>query len=307
MKTALIFPGQGSQFVGMGQEFYAASAEAKAVFDTAEGVVPGLREVIFNGPAEKLTSTKFCQPAIVAFSLAALKALQAHPGYKNLQPCFAAGLSLGEYAAMAACGTLSVVDIVRLVERRSFFMEEAAKANPGAMAAVLGFDSQALSQICRETGAQVANFNTPDQIVITGEKDKVLRACAILREKGALRVIPLEVSGGFHSTLMRAAADRFALELEPVQFMPPQFPLLGNVDANPVTDPQIIKSNLPQQIYSSVQWVKTIQTIAAAGVTTFIEIGPGTILKGLIRKIDRSFQVHNIQIPADIDTLLNGF
>ena len=302
-KVALIFPGQGAQHPGMGKEFYEISPEAKAVFSAADTVIPGLSDVIFNGPAEKLTSTQYCQPAIFTFSVAALKALEAHPKFKNITPSFACGLSLGEYSALVACGALSFEETLRLVERRSFFMEEATKLKKGAMAAVIGFDKDKLIEICRQTGAEVANFNSPDQTVITGEAEKVAKASEAIQAAGARRVIALDVSGAFHSRLMRPAVAKFEAELKKAALKTPRFPILSNVDAKPETDPERIRRNLALQITSPVQWVDSTRAIAAAGVTTFLELGPGNVLKGLIRKIDPQLSVQNIAKPEDIEKL----
>ena len=287
----------------MGREFCETSPEAKAVFDAAESVIAGVKDVTFNGPPEKLTSTKYCQPAIFTFSVAALKALEAHPKFKNITPSVACGLSLGEYSALVACGALSFKEALRLVERRSFFMEEATKLKKGAMAAVIGCDREKLVAVCRETGAEVANFNSPEQIVITGAAEKVARASALLHEQGAKRVIPLDVSGAFHSSLMRPAVAKFETELEKAALTTPRFPILSNVDGKPEIDPEAVRRNLAQQITSSVQWVDSVRAIATAGVTTFLEIGPGNVLKGLIRKIDPALNVCNIRAPQDIESL----
>ncbi len=304
LNVALIFPGQGAQKVGMGEEFYDASLQAKAIFDKAESILQnGLLDAIFNGPQEKLTLTAYCQPAIFTFSVAALAALEAHPKFKNISVKFTAGLSLGEYSALCASKAFSFEDGLRLVERRSFFMEEATKTAKGAMAAVIGFDKKRLAEICKETGAEVANFNSPDQIVITGHADKVHAASEKIRAEGAKTVIPLDVSGAFHSTLMRPAALNFAKELEKTNIHPTTIPCITNVTASVQSTPADIRKNLALQITSSVRWDESIQHMAKEGVTTFLEVGPGTVLKGLMRKIDSNLKVFNIQKPEDIDNL----
>ena len=303
MKVAYIFPGQGAQEVGMGKEFYAVSPEAKEVFDRADQLINGLTDVIFNGPQEKLTSTGFCQPAIFTYSIAALRAFQAHEKFRNIKPQFACGLSLGECTAVTAAGALSFEEMLSLVERRSAFMEEATQLKKGAMAAVIGFGHNQLVQVCMHTGAEVANFNSPEQTVITGDAQKVAEASKTIEEQGAKRVIPLDVSGAFHSSLMESAVPKFQEELNKAVFRQALFPVVSNVNGKPSSGPEEIRSNLARQITSSVQWVDSIQYIAGQGVTDFIEIGPGNVLKGLIRKINPELKVHNIKKPEDIDRL----
>lgn len=302
--VALIFPGQGAQFVGMGKEFYDSSREARLIFEQADTVIDGLSDVIFNGPEDKLKATAFCQPAIVTFSIAALRALQAHAIFKEINPVFTCGLSLGECSALAASGAMSFMDTLKLVERRSTFMEEATQLSQGAMAAIIGFDKNRLVAICEETGAQAANFNSPDQIVITGEALKVEKASAMIEEEGAKRVIPLAVGGAFHSTLMQPAADKFKEVLAGADINEALIPLISNVDAQPAKQADHIKRNLALQITSSVQWVDSVEYMSAQGVNTFIEIGPGNVLKGLLRKINRELKVFNVQRPEDIDKII---
>jgi [acyl-carrier-protein] S-malonyltransferase len=300
--VALIFPGQGAQKIGMGKEFYEASAAARKVFDLADRMIPGLMEVAFNGPQEKLTSTAYCQPAILTMSMAALEAFKTHPKFQTCAVRYTAGLSLGEYTALAAAGNLSLEDALRLVERRAAFMEEATRQAKGAMAAILGFDQERIVAICRETNAEVANFNSPEQVVITGHADKVAAACQRLKEEGA-KVIPLEVSGAFHSTLMLPAAEKFKAVVESVKIHPSQITTIHNVHGQPAHSLQEIKSLLASQITSSVQWVDSMVYLIELGVTHFLEIGPGRVLKGLMKKIAPEATVTNIQVPADIDQL----
>ncbi len=304
VNVALIFPGQGAQKVGMGRKFYESSPEAKAVFEQADSVLKnGLKDVIFEGPQEKLTSTAYCQPAILTMCVAALKALEAHSKYQNISPQFAAGLSLGEYCALTAAGALSFEDTLKLVERRSFYMEEATKNASGKMAAIIGLDKDKICAICQETGVEIANFNSPQQIVITGHAEKVEAASKLLSESGAKSVIPLDVSGAFHSALMQPAAEKFAAEAKKVTVHASKFPVISNVDGQPEATPEDIRRNLARQITSSVQWVDSIKYMAAQGISDFIEIGPGKVLKGLIRRIDSSLKVYNIEIPEDIEKL----
>jgi [acyl-carrier-protein] S-malonyltransferase len=315
--VALIFPGQGAQKVGMGLEFFQNSPPAKSIFEQADKICAnGLSQVIFEGPEEKLTSTAYCQPAILTMSVAALKAFEAHEQYKNISIKFTAGLSLGEYSALAASGAMDFADTLRLVQKRAAFMEEATKEDHGAMAAVIGFDKDKLVEICHRTGAQVANFNSHEQIVITGHRLKVLAAIEAVKLAGGQKIIPLTVSGAFHSTLMTSAASKFSAVLKDIAIKPSLVPVLSNVTGKPhgyaeqvIGDiglphgsPEEVRMNLAKQITGSVQWVKCVEYIVSQGITHFIEIGPGKVLKGLIRRIDPAITVSNIEKPQDIDS-----
>jgi [acyl-carrier-protein] S-malonyltransferase len=301
--VALIFPGQGAQKVGMGKEFYETSTAARKVFDQADRIIPGLTEVAFNGPQEKLTSTGYCQPAILTMSMAAFEAFKVHPKFQACTIRCAAGLSLGEYTALTAAGNLSLEEALRLVERRAAFMEEETRKTKGAMAAILGFDQERIVAVCRETGAEVANFNSPEQIVITGYADKVSAAGHRLKEEGA-KVIPLDVSGAFHSTLMTPAAEKFKTAVESVTILPSKITVIHNVHGRPACSQEEIKNLLTTQITSSVQWVDSMTYLIKQGITHFLEIGPGRVLKGLMKKISPDVTVINIQAPADIDQIL---
>ncbi len=302
--TAFIFPGQGAQRVGMGKEFYGSSSEAKAIFDKAESIIKNdFLNVVFNGPQEKLTLTAYCQPAIFTMSVAALAALKTHPKFKTITPKFSAGLSLGEYSALVAAGAMSFEDGLRLVQIRSSLMEEATKLEKGTMAAIIGFDKNRLVEICKETGAEVANFNSNEQIVITGRAASVLKASDKIKAEGAKTVIPLDVSGAFHSTLMGPAAKEFKSELKKFSFKPSNFPVIANTSGRPQSSPADIEANLALQITSSVQWVSSVEYMSQNGVSTFLEIGPGKVLRGLIRKINPDLKVLNIEKPEDIESL----
>jgi [acyl-carrier-protein] S-malonyltransferase len=302
--VALIFPGQGAQKVGMGLEFFQNSPQARAIFEQADKICANeLTKVMFEGPEEKLTSTAYCQPAILTMSVAALKAFEAHEKYKSISVKYTAGLSLGEYSALAASGVMDFADTLRLVQKRAAYMEDATKENQGAMAAVIGFDTAKLIEICRQTGAEIANFNSHEQIVITGHKSKVDAAIEAIKLAGGQKIIPLIVSGAFHSSLMASAGIRFASVIQDVTITPGAIPALSNVSAQPHIDSEQIRVNLTKQITNSVQWVKCVEYIASQGITNFIEIGPGKVLKGLIRRIDPALNVLNIEKPQDIETL----
>jgi len=302
-KIAFIFPGQGAQYVGMGKDFYESFDECRTLIDRADTVLGnGFKDVMFDGPEERLTETAYAQPAIFTMSLAALEALRVK--YPDLKPDFVAGLSLGEYSALTASGALSLDETLRLLERRGAFMQEAAIARQGAMAAVIGLDAAVIAEICDACGAEVANFNAPDQTVITGAADAVAQAVVRLGEAGVKRVIPLSVAGAFHSSLMSPAADQFQEVLNAVKFLSAKIPLVGNVAAKACASPEEIQTELSRQIVSSVQWVKTVEFMVEQGVTTFIEIGPGRVLKGLIRKINKELVVKNLETVGDLEGLL---
>jgi [acyl-carrier-protein] S-malonyltransferase len=277
-KVAWVFPGQGSQRVGMGREVANADPEIAVLYASAGAVLGfGLSEIIFAGPDEALQQTPVQQPAILLTSIAFLHALQK----RNLLPDadFVAGHSLGEYAALVAVGALELEDALRLVRQRGELMQE---HGAGAMAAVLGMAPEDVAAVAREAGAEVANFNAPDQTTISGRADAVERAIALARERGAKRIVPLPVSAAFHSSLMAPVADAMCPAIEAMTFRAGRVPLVANVDASFLIEPQDLRAELVGHICGSVRWVDTVTALDRAGVTTYYEIGPGKVLAGLI-------------------------
>ena len=294
---ALLFPGQGAQFVGMGKDLADAFPGAKALFQKADDLLGfSLSKIIWEGPPESLTRTEYCQPALYAVSLAALAALGSELEGRGLKltPAAAAGLSLGEYTALVAAGALSFEDGLRLVSLRGQAMEEAARLSPGTMASVLGLELELLESICAQTGAQVANINAPGQIVISGSPETVQAASEKAKEKGSKRVVPLEVGGAFHSRLMEPAGLKLKKALESVDVQMPRFAALSNVTGSYYTSSGEVRILLVEQLTRPVQWEQCVRTMVQAGIQTFLEVGPGMVLKGLCRKIDPQLQVLSV-------------
>ncbi|CAM4419265.1 ACP S-malonyltransferase [Paenibacillus typhae] len=295
-KIAFVFPGQGAQAVGMGKDVYDALPQSRAVFDKGDEVLGfSLSRLVFEGPDSDLKQTVNTQPALVTTSVAYLEALAG----KGLEPDYVAGHSLGEYSALVAAGVLSYEDAVQLVRLRGRFMEEAVPGGQGAMAAVLGAEREALAGLCRsisEEGntVELANVNCPGQIVVSGSQAGVSAVVERVKEAGGKRAIPLEVSGPFHSSMMKEAAERLAAELQRVTFNAPAVPVVVNVTASPVSDPEEIRELLVRQVYSPVLWQDSVEWLIANGVDTFVEIGSGSVLAGLIRKIDKTVKVIGI-------------
>ena len=299
MKTTFVFPGQGSQFVGMAQDLVAHYPEARAVFDQADAALGfAISQICFAGPDALLTDTINAQPALVTHSIAALRVLQTiDPG---AIPAFTAGHSLGEYSALVASGALDFADAVKLVRERWRLMKQAGEQMPGAMAAVIGMDDTALKAACDDAGAQIANYNAPGQIVISGAKDALDRAIALAKERGARRIVPLAVSIASHSRLMEPAAREFANVVNATPIREPQIPVISNVTALPLTTVDAIRLELVAQLTSSVLWTKSVEYIIAQGVTKFVEIGPKDVLAGLIRRINKDAHAISVGDVASV-------
>jgi len=286
MKRAYMFPGQGSQFPGMGKDLYDKYDEAKALFRRADEILGfPLSEVMFNGTEEELRQTKITQPAIFVHSVIAAKMLG-----DEFRPDMLAGHSLGEFSALTAGGALSFEDGLRLVLQRALAMQRATELHPSTMAAVLGMDDETVEKILEEIPGIVvpANYNSPGQLVISGETEAVKAAAEKLKEAGARRVVMLNVGGAFHSPLMEPARKDLAEAIEKTPFKRPVAPVYQNVTALPETDPEKIKQNLIAQLTSPVRWTQTVRNMIRDGATEFYEVGPGNVLLGLLRKIDRS-------------------
>ncbi|MCM8766100.1 MAG: ACP S-malonyltransferase [Candidatus Omnitrophica bacterium] len=302
-KIAFVFPGQGAQYVGMGKDIYENFPEVHFLFEKAEEVLKfDLKKLCFEGPVEKLKFTSVAQPAILVVSLATLKALKMLA--PDISPQALAGLSLGEYSALTAAEALRFEEAVRLVHKRGEFMEEAARINPGGMVSLLGLDYATGELICKESGAEIANLNCPGQIVISGTKEALEKAISLAKERGSKKAIYLEVSGPFHSSLMSPASKKLLVELNRIEIKPPRIPVVSNVTAYFENDVREIQTNLVNQINHTTRWEESVRFMVDWGITTFLEIGPGKVLSGLIRRIDSSLEVYNIENTQDIKGFL---
>lgn len=306
MAIAFTFPGQGSQAVGMGKDLADAFPAARRVFEEVdEALGEKLSRVIWEGPDDALTLTANAQPALMAVSIAALRALEARGFSLKDKVAYVAGHSLGEYSALAAAGTFSIADTARLLRTRGNAMQQAVPVGAGAMAAILGLDQQGVEAACAEASkdgpCQIANDNGAGQIVISGERTAVELAGKLCVEKGAKRAIPLPVSAPFHSALMAPAAEAMRLALAAVNKSAPSVPVVANVAVKPLTDPGEITARLVEQVTGRVRWRETVEWFAANGVTTLYEIGAGKVLSGLARRINRDIATVNIGNPAEVD------
>ena len=303
-RTAFIFPGQGAQYSGMGKDFYETYDIAKKVYATAgEATGMDVAQLCFT-ENDQLDITEYTQIAMLTTEVAILKVLEE----KGIRADCTAGLSLGEYGALAAAGVMELPALFWLIRCRGIFMQEAYPVG-GAMAAVLGLDADTIRRICLETkgAVSIANDNCPGQIVITGEASAVQEACGKLQAAGAKRCVPLKVSGPFHSPLLEGAGEKLAAELEKVSVNSPRIPYLCNVEADYVTDSSVIRGLLARQVSSTVRWRETMERMLADGVDTFIEIGPGRTLAGFLKKMSRDVTVLNVAKVEDVDAVLSYF
>jgi [acyl-carrier-protein] S-malonyltransferase len=291
MSTAYLFPGQGSQFVGMGKELYEANPEAAKYFDDANEILGiDLKSIMFEGPQEKLTQTEFTQPAIFLHSVALYKTLDAKPD-------MVAGHSLGEFSALVACGAVSFEDALKIVRRRGELMQQAGTDNPGTMAAVIGMDDEAVEKVCAQATGEIgkeviaANYNCPGQLVISGYKESVEKAVDLAKENGARMAKLLPVSGAFHSSLMQPAYDGLKEQLEKLEINETNCPIYSNYTAEPTTDPEEIRSNLLNQLLNPVRWTQTLNSMGANGADAFIEVGPGRVLQGLVKRTLKDVEI----------------
>lgn len=296
-KVAFIFPGQGSQAVGMGKDLFDNFSAAREVFEEADEALGfSLSEMCFSGSEEDLAMTANTQPAILTTSVAAFRAMEAE-GFAA--PDFVAGHSLGEYSALVAAGVLGFADAVRTVRKRGTYMQEAVPVGIGAMAAILGADVQTVEAACADAAqGQVcspANINSPSQIVIAGDADAVDRACELLKERGAKRAIKLNVSAPFHCTLMKPAAEKLGVDLDNLEYREFRIPIVTNLNAELNEDSGGVNNDLWRQVWSPVKWLQSVRKLRSLGVETFVEIGPGKVLSGLVRQIDRDVRCLNVE------------
>lgn len=301
-KIAYVFPGQGSQTVGMGYDLYQHSPQARQVFEEADQALQfSLSRLCFEGPLEELRETINAQPAILTVSIAYLRAISEFNG--TIKASLVAGHSVGEYTALVAANVLAFADAVRLVRERGRLMQDTGRSRPGGMAAIIGLDELSVNEICLESGAQIANINCTGQIVVSGTKEAIAHSIELAQASGAIGAVPLEVSGAFHSALMQPTVEDMAHAISQVDFRQPEVPIVANSTAKPITNVDEVKEELLQQLCHCVQWQPSVEYMAGVGVSTFIEVGPGIVLSKLIRRIAKDAQVLNMSDLESIKTI----
>ncbi len=305
MKYCCIFAGQGAQVPGMGRDFAGADAEVMVFFDQANAVLGlDLKRICFEGPAEELTKSNICQPAIFVTSYAAFTALKKT---KAVEFACAAGLSLGEWGALCAAGVLDFDSTLKVLEARGRFMQQACEATPSGMIAIVGATPEQLAALCEQTGCTVANVNSAAQQVLSGSKDAIAAAAVKARELGIKRAIPLATAGAFHSAFMAPAREQLAQVLAGIEFKAPKLPVLSNVTGQPhSSDPEAIKALMLEQVTGTTNWAADVATAKALGCDTFVEFGPGKVLSGLVKKIDPALKVFNVADLASLATAVGG-
>jgi [acyl-carrier-protein] S-malonyltransferase len=305
---AYVFPGQGSQKVGMGKDLVEAFPEARQIFEKADKTLAfSLTKLCFEGPEEELRQTQNAQPALLTMSLATYEAAKARvASARRIKPEFLAGHSLGEYTALAIAGVIDYPSAMFLARERGRLMAEAGQRTPGGMAAILGMDEAVVNLVCKLSGTWLANINCPGQLVISGSKENIEKAIAIAKEKGASRALALQVSGAFHSPLMQVAADGLYQVLNNFSLKDPTIPIVANTTGEVITSAKSIKDELMYQLSHAVQWQKSVEYIIKQGINTFVEIGPGTVLTGLIKRIDKTAKTINIGNINELDNLAVG-
>jgi len=302
-RWVFVFPGQGSQYVGMCRDFYDSYAEVRTLFKQANEILEmDITRLCFEGPDPVLVQTANVQPAITVANLACLTVLRLH----DVLPVAAAGHSLGEYSTLHAAGVLDLETTLRLVKERGRLMQQAAEAEPGAMAAVMNLDGERLREICRQSDAEIANINSPDQIIITGTRAAVQRAMDLSLEAGAKRTIELNVSGAWHSRIMQPARRRFATVVQGCTFRDPRIAVINNIDALPLERGTDAPSKLIDQLCGAVLWSRSVERLVEAGYDHFLEVGPKKVLRGLMRRIDRRIQALNVEDAASLTAFLHA-